>query len=231
MARCNPVATLSRGHVPTNIHCHRCSRPTAPCCSKKPRVNWVTTHFLRPQPTPRGAYTNPHGAQLGPCNYCGFCERYGCYMYAKASPQTTPEACRRCHPGRACRARRIRVETGDRPVVCRGLSLGDVVVRRIGTAQCAQCLAADRQPGSRTHLRVPLPRHWRSGAVAQMAQHNCKPWIGFVAMLDIAPTPGNGACILPINCCRAVKRRVIQGGLRHDDKVAGRAAKPVFESA
>lgn len=35
------------------------------------------------------AYTNPHGAQLGPCNYCGFCERYGCYMYSKASPQTT----------------------------------------------------------------------------------------------------------------------------------------------
>ena len=35
------------------------------------------------------AYTNPHGAQLGPCNFCGFCERYGCYNYAKASPQTT----------------------------------------------------------------------------------------------------------------------------------------------
>jgi gluconate 2-dehydrogenase alpha chain len=35
------------------------------------------------------AYTNPHGAQLGPCNFCGFCERFGCYNYAKASPQTT----------------------------------------------------------------------------------------------------------------------------------------------
>ena len=35
------------------------------------------------------AYTNPHGAQLGPCNFCGFCERHGCYNYAKASPQTT----------------------------------------------------------------------------------------------------------------------------------------------
>lgn len=23
------------------------------------------------------------------CNFCGFCERYGCYMYSKASPQTT----------------------------------------------------------------------------------------------------------------------------------------------
>jgi gluconate 2-dehydrogenase alpha chain len=35
------------------------------------------------------AYVNPHGAQLGPCNFCGFCERFGCYNYAKASPQTT----------------------------------------------------------------------------------------------------------------------------------------------
>jgi gluconate 2-dehydrogenase alpha chain len=34
------------------------------------------------------AYTNPYGMQLGPCNFCGFCERFGCYMYAKSSPQT-----------------------------------------------------------------------------------------------------------------------------------------------
>jgi len=34
------------------------------------------------------AYQNPYGMQLGPCNYCGFCERFGCYMYSKASPQT-----------------------------------------------------------------------------------------------------------------------------------------------
>ena len=30
-------------------------------------------------------YTNPYGAQLGPCNFCGFCERYGYYNYSKAS--------------------------------------------------------------------------------------------------------------------------------------------------
>lgn len=34
-------------------------------------------------------YTNPLGVRLGPCNFCGFCENYGCYMYSKASPQTT----------------------------------------------------------------------------------------------------------------------------------------------
>jgi gluconate 2-dehydrogenase alpha chain len=26
--------------------------------------------------------------QLGPCNYCGFCERFGCLNYSKSSPQT-----------------------------------------------------------------------------------------------------------------------------------------------
>jgi gluconate 2-dehydrogenase alpha chain len=39
------------------------------------------------------AYTNPHGAQLGPCNFCGFCERYGCYMYAKAPTSSTTCGC------------------------------------------------------------------------------------------------------------------------------------------
>ncbi len=45
-----------------------------------------------PYPRPSGvaskAYTNPYGMQLGPCNFCGFCERFGCYQYSKSSPQT-----------------------------------------------------------------------------------------------------------------------------------------------
>jgi gluconate 2-dehydrogenase alpha chain len=35
------------------------------------------------------AFTNPYGVRLGPCNLCGFCERFGCFLYSKASPQTT----------------------------------------------------------------------------------------------------------------------------------------------
>ena len=46
-----------------------------------------------PFPQPSGnlsqAYTNPDGVTLGPCTYCGFCERFGCGNYSKASPQTT----------------------------------------------------------------------------------------------------------------------------------------------
>jgi gluconate 2-dehydrogenase alpha chain len=35
------------------------------------------------------AYTNPLGLQMGKCTYCGFCEKFGCGNYSKASPQTT----------------------------------------------------------------------------------------------------------------------------------------------
>jgi len=47
----------------------------------------------RPFPGPSAnmsrAYTNPLGVQLAPCTYCGFCEKYGCGNYSKASAQTT----------------------------------------------------------------------------------------------------------------------------------------------
>jgi gluconate 2-dehydrogenase alpha chain len=32
-------------------------------------------------------YTNPFGAKLQPCMYCGFCDPFGCEHFAKASPQ------------------------------------------------------------------------------------------------------------------------------------------------
>jgi len=45
--------------------------------------------FPQPSANMSRAYTNPLGMTLGPCTYCGFCERFGCGNYAKASPQTT----------------------------------------------------------------------------------------------------------------------------------------------
>jgi gluconate 2-dehydrogenase alpha chain len=47
----------------------------------------------KPFPHPTGnvsrPYTNPLGAQLGQCTYCGFCEKFGCGNYSKATAQTT----------------------------------------------------------------------------------------------------------------------------------------------
>jgi gluconate 2-dehydrogenase alpha chain len=35
------------------------------------------------------AYTNPDGITRGACTYCGFCERFGCWVGAKADPTVT----------------------------------------------------------------------------------------------------------------------------------------------
>ena len=46
-----------------------------------------------PFPTPAAnasqPYTNPDGSKFGQCQYCGFCERYGCESNAKGSPNIT----------------------------------------------------------------------------------------------------------------------------------------------
>jgi gluconate 2-dehydrogenase alpha chain len=48
---------------------------------------------LHPFPAPSAnmtqPYTNPYGVTLGVCVYCGYCERFGCEMSAKSTPQTT----------------------------------------------------------------------------------------------------------------------------------------------
>ncbi|MGN6551866.1 MAG: GMC family oxidoreductase [Pararhizobium sp.] len=48
---------------------------------------------LHPFPCPSAnmseADTNPLGVKLAPCTYCGFCEKFGCGNYSKASAQTT----------------------------------------------------------------------------------------------------------------------------------------------
>ncbi len=45
--------------------------------------------FPRPVANASRAYTNPDGSKFGPCEYCGFCERFGCEANAKGSPLIT----------------------------------------------------------------------------------------------------------------------------------------------
>lgn len=45
--------------------------------------------FPNPSACVSQAWTNPYGAQIAPCNYCGYCSKYPCLNYSKASPQTT----------------------------------------------------------------------------------------------------------------------------------------------
>ena len=42
--------------------------------------------FPRPSANASRAYTNPDGVRYGACQYCGFCQRFGCEANAKGSP-------------------------------------------------------------------------------------------------------------------------------------------------
>ncbi|WP_069264085.1 GMC family oxidoreductase [Paraburkholderia nodosa] len=44
--------------------------------------------FPNPSANVSRAWTNPYGCQIAPCNYCGFCSKYPCLNFSKASPQT-----------------------------------------------------------------------------------------------------------------------------------------------
>ncbi len=45
--------------------------------------------FPRPNANASRAYTNPDGSQFGACQYCGYCQRFGCEANAKGSPHMT----------------------------------------------------------------------------------------------------------------------------------------------
>jgi gluconate 2-dehydrogenase alpha chain len=45
--------------------------------------------FPRPTANASRPYTNPDGAKFGACQYCGYCERFGCEANAKGSPHMT----------------------------------------------------------------------------------------------------------------------------------------------
>ena len=45
--------------------------------------------FPRPSANASRAYTNPDGSKFGACQYCGYCQRFGCEANAKGSPHVT----------------------------------------------------------------------------------------------------------------------------------------------
>jgi gluconate 2-dehydrogenase alpha chain len=45
--------------------------------------------FPRPSANASQAYTNPDGSKFGACQYCGYCQRFGCEANAKGSPHMT----------------------------------------------------------------------------------------------------------------------------------------------
>lgn len=45
--------------------------------------------YMTPSANLSQAYENPDGSKIGACQYCGFCERFGCEYGAKSSPEVT----------------------------------------------------------------------------------------------------------------------------------------------
>ena len=79
------AATALRRIAPATSRCRRRKIPTPPSCSKSGAGGGLSPYNL-PSANTSDSYTNPYGAQMGPCNFCGFCSGYACYMYSKASP-------------------------------------------------------------------------------------------------------------------------------------------------
>lgn len=69
------------------------NRPHPPLDTVRLFAKTATELGLHPFPIPSGnasaKYTNPEGATLNPCEYCGHCDRFGCAVNAKASPNST----------------------------------------------------------------------------------------------------------------------------------------------
>jgi gluconate 2-dehydrogenase alpha chain len=77
------------------------------------------------------SYTTPDGVEMGPCTYCGFCERYGCYNWSKASPFNTvlPVALQNPNFELRCDCRVTRVELSRDRKTARGVTYFDVAGR------------------------------------------------------------------------------------------------------
>lgn len=69
------------------------AKPMTPIFSSQLFARAARELRYQPFPVPAAnsttAYTNPYGVRMGPCNLCGFCEGFGCFLYSKAAPQTT----------------------------------------------------------------------------------------------------------------------------------------------
>lgn len=89
--------------------------------------------FPVPAANASAPYTNQYGVRLGPCNFCGFCEGYGCYMYSKASPQTSilPALTQKKNFTLKPRSHVLRVETDSTGKVATGVTYLDPQGREV----------------------------------------------------------------------------------------------------
>jgi gluconate 2-dehydrogenase alpha chain len=86
-----------------------------------------------PQPASNASqrYVNPDGCEIGQCTFCGFCERFGCYNWSKASPLNTvlPVALKNPNFELRCESHVTRVDLTSDGKAARGVTYVDAIGR------------------------------------------------------------------------------------------------------
>ena len=100
--------------------------------------------FVQPAANLSEAYTNPDGVQMGPCVYCGFCQRFGCEVYAKPSALITviPTAMRTGNFELRTRADVQRVNLSDDSTRATGVTYIDAQGREVVQPADLVCLTS-----------------------------------------------------------------------------------------
>src|SRR4029077_12659300 len=76
--------------------------PLTPILASEMFTNAARNAGYHPSPRPSAnasqPYTNPDGAKFGGCQYCGYCQRFGCEAKAKGRPHMPVSQIARRHP-------------------------------------------------------------------------------------------------------------------------------------
>lgn len=89
--------------------------------------------FTQPSSNATQAFANAYGVQMGACTYCGFCERFGCEVNAKASPQASvlPALAQQAKFELRTRAQVLKVNLDSSRTRAVGVSYADALGREV----------------------------------------------------------------------------------------------------
>jgi gluconate 2-dehydrogenase alpha chain len=163
--------------------------------------------FPMPSANVSRAYRNPYGCEMHPCNACGFCERFGCEHFAKASPQISvlPAVLGRDNFELRTRATVLRVNHDAQAKRATGVTYLDAEGREVEQPARLVCLCAFAYFNVRLLLlsRIGTPYDPRSGEGAVGRNYTYQTMSGVQVFLDettrLNPFMGAGALGMAVN--------------------------------
>jgi gluconate 2-dehydrogenase alpha chain len=163
--------------------------------------------FPMPSANVSRAYRNPYGCEMHPCNACGFCERFGCEHFAKASPQISvlPAVLGRDNFELRTRATVLRVNHDAQAKRATGVTYLDAEGREVEQPARLVCLCAFAYFNVRLLLlsRIGTPYDPRSGEGAVGRNYTYQTMSSVQVFLDettrLNPFMGAGALGMAVN--------------------------------